>query len=147
MKEKFLHIPSPLQRQILIRAAGCGLSLTVLIFLIVYRCDWHALLPCAVLSIVCSGDAGNLFCRCSRKKYVVITGDCIEIEKSPLHRTVKAYYIRDSQSTIKIMNPRKIKHLLVGDPVMVYIADNAPVYELDGDKIICGCLAMVKGNA
>lgn len=142
----FLQIPSPLQRQILIRAAGCGLSFTVLIFLIAYRCDWHALLPCAALSIVCLGDAGNLFCQCSQKKYVVITGDCIEIEKSSLHRTAKAFYIRDSQSTIKIMNPRKIKSLLVGDPVTVYIADNAPVYELDGDKIICSYLALVKGN-
>ena len=45
MAEKFKQIPVPLQKQILIRLAGSGLGLAMLVLILAYRGSWQLMLP------------------------------------------------------------------------------------------------------
>ena len=53
MKEKFKQIPQPLRKQILLRCAGTGLALAMLLFVLVYSRDWRFFIPCVVAAVLC----------------------------------------------------------------------------------------------
>ena len=146
MKNAFLQIPRPLQKQILLRALGAVLGLFLFIlFLIIYK-DWRFWAPCVILTVMCLASAGTLFFRCVLGNYVVVEGICTDIDKSLIRRRVKAIYIRNDQFSIKIVNAKRIRNLSIGDTVTVYVADNSAVYDVDGTKVICYYLAMTKGE-
>ena len=146
MKNAFLQIPRPLQKQILLRLLGAILGLFLLIlFLIVYK-DWRFWVPCVILLVMCLASAGSLFYRCISGKYVIVEGVCTDIEKSMIRRRVKAIYIRNDRFSIKLVNAKRIRNLSIGDTVAVYVADNSAVYDVDGVKVICYYLAMTKGE-
>lgn len=146
MKNAFLQIPRPLQKQILLRALGAVLGLFLFIlFLIIYK-DWRFWAPCVILTVMCSASAGTLFFRCVLGKYVIVEGICTDIDKSLIRKRVKAIYIHNDQFSIKIVNAKRIRNLSIGDTVTVYVADNSAVYDVDGTKVICYYLAMTKGE-
>ena len=144
MKEKFLRIPAPLRRQILIRASGCGLGVSMLLMLVACGGSWKFLIPCIVLSVICLESAAALFDRCDRKNYVVITGICTEIEKTPFRRRTKAVYLRSNPHTIRVVCVGNQRSLYIGDTIAVYVSDNTAVYDVDGCKVICTYLALEK---
>ena len=144
MKEKFLSIPLPLQKQILLRLGGAGIGAVTFLLVLSYRSDWRLMLPCAALIVLCVGSSLSLYDRCIQSRYVAVTGSCVEIEKSAWRRRTKAIYLRTDQYSIKLAGVRKIKNLVVGDQLTVYIAENAAVYEVDGCQVICNYLAIEK---
>lgn len=144
MKEKFLSIPLPLQKQILLRLGGAGIGAVTFLLVLSYRSDWRLMLPCAALIVLCVGSSLSLYDRCIQSRYVAVTGNCVEIEKSAWRRRIKAIYLRTDQYSIKLAGARKVKNLIVGDPLIVYIADNTAVYEVDGCQVICNYLAIEK---
>ena len=144
MKEKFLRIPLPLQKQILLRLGGSGIGLATLLLVLSHRSDWRLMLPCIALIVLCVGSSLSLYDRCIQSRYVAVTGSCVEIEKSAWRRRTKAIYLRNDQYSIKLAGVRKIKNLVVGDQLTVYIADNTAVYEVDEYHFICNYLAIEK---
>lgn len=96
------------------------------------------------LSILCFGAAASLYDRCLQGKFVAVTGTCSEIERVPLRRRIKALYLRNDRHYIKLMGVRRIKNLVVGDSVTIYIADDAAVYEIEGYQVVCNYLAIEK---
>lgn len=144
MKEKFLSIPLPLQKQILLRLGGAGIGVATFLLVLSYRSDWRLLLPCIALIALCAGSSLSLYDRCIQSKYVAVTGCCVEIERAAWRRRTKAIYLRNDQYSIKLAGVRKIKNIIVGDQLMVYIADNTAVYEVDGCQVICNYLAIEK---
>ena len=146
MKEQFLSIPKPLQKQVLIRLVGSVLGLFMFILVLIFYKDWRFWIPCVILSVMCLASAGTLFYRCVFGKYVVVEGVCTDIDKTLIRRRIKAIYIRNDNFSIKIVNAKRIKNLSIGDIVTVYVADNSAVYDVDGVKVICYYLAMTKGE-
>ena len=146
MKEQFLTIPKPLQKQVLLRLAGGVLGLILFILILIFYKDWRFWIPCVILSVMCLASAGTLFYRCVFGKYVVVEGVCTDIDKTLIRRRIKAIYIRNDSFLIKIVNAKRIKNLSIGDIVTVYVADNSAVYDVDGTKVICYYLAMTKGE-
>ena len=146
MKENFLSIPEVLRKQILLRLGGTGVGIAMLVIVLAYGGDWRFLIPCIALSILCCGAAASLYDRCLQGKFVAVTGTCSEIERVPLRRRIKALYLRNDRHNIKLMGVRRIKNLVVGDSVTVYIADDAAVYEIDGYQVVCNYLAIEKGT-
>ena len=146
MKEQFLTIPKPLQKQVLLRLAGSILGLILFILVLIFYKDWRFWFPCVILSVTCLASAGTLFFRCVLGNYVVVEGICTDIDKSLIRKRVKAIYIRNDQFSIKIVNAKRIRNLSIGDTVTVYVADNSAVYDVDGTKVICYYLAMTKGG-
>lgn len=144
MKEKVMCLPAPLQKQILLRLCGCGIGTAMFLLAMIYGGDWRFLLPCAVLAVASLGAAASLADRCLQNKYVVIDAACTEIERVPLRRRIKALYLRTEQFSIKLVGVSRIRNLQIGDRITIYVADNTAVYEMDGNKVICSCIAIEK---
>lgn len=145
MKEKFMRIPEVLRKQILVRLGGTGVGIAMLLIVLAYRGDWRFLIPCIALILICCGSSISLYDRCLQGKYVIVEGTCTEIERVPLRRRIKALYLRNDQHNIKLVGVRRIKNLIVGDSVTIYVADDAAVYEIDGYQVVCNYLALEKG--
>ena len=145
MKDKFRQFPQVLQKQILIRLTAGIVSLLMLVIILLYRGGLELMFPCIGFSSVFFISALQLYARCDEKNYVVIKGTCMEIEKTGLRRKVKDIYVKENQFTVRIVRPSmKLRSLNVGDRITIYLADNAPVYEMDGCKVICNTLAVEK---
>lgn len=145
MKDKFRQFPQVLQKQILIRITAGLISLMMLVIILLYRGGLELMFPCIGFSSVFFISALQLYARCDEKNYVVIKGICTEIEKTGLRRKVKDIYVKDDQFTVRIVRPSmKLRSLNIGDRITIYLADNAPVYEMDGCKVICNTLAVEK---
>ena len=145
MKDKFRQFPQVLQKQILIRLTAGIVSLLMLVIILLYRGGIELMFPCIGFSSVFFISALQLYARCDEKNYVVINGTCMEIEKTGLRRKVKDIYVKEDQFTVRIVRPSmKLRSLNVGDRITIYLADNAPVYEMDGCKVICNTLAVEK---
>ena len=145
MKDKFRQFPKVLQKQILIRLTAGIVSLLMLVIILLYRGGLELMFPCIGFSAVFFISALQLYARCDEKNYVVIKGTCTEIEKTGLRRKVKDIYVKEDQFTVRIVRPTmKLSSLNVGDRITIYLADNAPVYEMDGCKVICNTLAVEK---
>ena len=145
MKDKFRQFPQVLQKQILIRLTAGIVSLLMLVIILLYRGGIELMFPCIGFSSVFFISALQLYARCDEKNYVVIKGTCTEIEKTGLRRKVKEIYVKEDQFTVRIVRPSmKLRSLNVGDRITIYLADNAPVYEMDGCKVICNTLAVEK---
>ena len=145
MKDKFRQFPQVLQKQILIRLTAGIVSLLMLVIILLYRGGIELMFPCIGFSSIFFISALQLYARCDEKNYVVIKGICTEIEKTGLRRKVKDIYVKEDQFTVRIVRPTmKLRSLNVGDRITIYLADNAPVYEMDGCKVICNTLAVEK---
>ena len=145
MKNKFRQFPQVLQKQILIRLTAGIVSLLMLVIILLSRGGIELMFPCIGFSSIFFISALQLYARCDEKNYVVIKGTCTEIEKTGLRRKVKDIYVKEDQFTVRIVRPSmKLRSLNVGDRITIYLADNAPVYEMDGCKVICNTLAVEK---
>lgn len=145
MKDKFRQFPQVLQKQILIRLTAGIVSLLMLVIILLYQGGLELMFPCIGFSAVFFISALQLYAHCDEKNYVVIRGICTEIEKTGLRRKVKDIYVKEDQFTVRIVRPTmKLRSLNVGDRITIYLADNAPVYEMDGCKVICNTLAVEK---
>ena len=147
MKEQFQKIPAPLQKQILIRLAGSGLGVVMIMFVIAYRGSLQFLIPGIAITIIFFAAALELFTRCTKGSFVVIRGSCEEIERSRLRKRLKAVYIQCDGKSVKIIGQlHKLRTLKNGDILEAYIADSAPVYEHEGVYVITNVLAIRKGR-
>ena len=144
MKEKFMRIPAPLRRQILLRCAGAGLGAAMFLIVLIFSTDWRFMVPCTAASVLCLASAALLFDRCVRGKYVVITGNCTEIERTSIRKRIKAIYLQTEEHQIKLVGVRPVRNLIVGDTLNLFVADNTPVYNTDGCNVICAYIALSK---
>lgn len=146
MKEKFLQIPSPLRKQLLLWLGGCVLSMAVLVMVLATPGEWSLFLPCILLFLVCGGSGWLLWDRCIHQRYVAIEGTCTEIERTPLRSRIKAIYLRMDDLNVKFVGVGAMKNLMVGDTVTVYVAETTDVYEMEGHLVICSHLAIARGG-
>lgn len=93
MKNQFQKIPSVLQKQIMVRLAGSGLGIVMLVLVLAYQGSIQFLLPGIAITFIFLASAFLLFDRCSEGKYVVIRGTCGEIEHSGLRKRLGASHL------------------------------------------------------
>ena len=146
MKEKFKQIPYALRKQILLRCAGAGLSSAMLLFVLVYSRDWRFFIPCVVVAILCIVSSVLLFSRCVREKYVVITGVCTEVERTSIRKRIKALHLQTEEHCVRLVGIRGLRSLSIGETLSLYVADNTPVYSVEGSNVICNYIALEKAR-
>lgn len=144
MKETFLKIPTPLRRQIILCCLGSILGLVMILMLLIYDQDWRLFLPCILLVAFCLGSTTSLYELCAQQKYIEIKGSCTDIEKAGLRRWIKAIYIRTQEHSIKVMCSHKIKDIMIGDEIIVYVTEKTTLYEVDEWIVLCNYLALTK---
>ena len=74
--------------------------------------------------------------------YVVLSGACQRIEQTAIRRRTKVIYFTVSPHTVRVNLKRWVKDLAEGDGIVLYVADNTPVYEKDGCQVLNGYLAL-----
>ena len=144
MKEKFLQIPQPLRKQILLRCAGAGIGIGMLLFVLAYSRDWRFFIPCIAVVIISLANAAFLFYRCVQGRYVVIHGECTEIERTGIRKRIKAIYLQTQEHPVKLTGVKAVRNLTVGDSVELYVADNTPVYSMEGWNVICNYITLIR---
>ena len=142
MKEKWVKMPKALQRQVLFRSGGGGLFLMILLFLITGSRDLYLLLPCVLCMFWLAGSGFWLFLQAAEGNYMRLQGQCIRIDMAGLRKRVRAVHLALEQGTVKIPVRYRISRLSEGDIIVVYVAEETPVYERDGEYIIGNYYAM-----
>lgn len=139
MKERFRNIPAPLQKQILQRAFGMAIGIAIMVF--AGREDIVLLLPGIAALLMFLVSACSLTIRCLDGNYLILRGQCLQIERSFVRKNIKAIYLKVQNHTVKLrcQIPRRIA---VGDQLTIYISNDAPVYEEDGCQVLFHILAI-----
>ena len=139
MKERFRNIPAPLQKQILQRAFGMAIGIAIMIF--AGKEDIVLLLPGIAALLMFLVSACSLTIRCLDGNYLILRGQCFQIERSFVRKNIKAIYLKVQNHTVKLrcQLPRRIA---VGDQLTIYISNDAPVYEEDGCQVLFHILAI-----
>lgn len=139
MKERFRNIPAPLQKQILLRASGIAIGIAIMIF--AGKENIVHLLPGIAALLMFLVSACSLAIQCLEGKYLILKGQCLQIDRSFVRKNIKAIYLKVQNHTVKLscQLPRRIA---VGDQVTIYISNDAPVYEEDGCQVLFHILAI-----
>lgn len=139
MKERFRNIPAPLQKQILQRAFGMAIGIVIMIF--AGQEDIVLLLPGIAALLMFLVSACSLAIQCLEGKYLILKGQCLQIDRSFVRKNIKAIYLKVQNHTVKLrcQLPRRIA---VGDQLTIYISNDAPVYEEDGCQVLFHILAI-----
>ena len=139
MKERIRNIPAPLQKQILLRASGMAIGIAIMVF--AGKEDIVLLLPGIAALLMFLVSACSLTIRCLDENYLILRGQCLQIERSFVRKNIKAIYLKVQNHTVKLrcQIPRRIE---VGDQLTIYISNDAPVYEEDGCQVLFHILAI-----
>lgn len=147
MKERFAGIPAALRKQILIHLSAAILGIAMSMLILAFQGGPTLLLPGIIITVVFLTHAWILYERCTAGKYVVLVGVCEEIEYSALRKRTTAVRILCDGKNIKIIEAHhSLRSLQAGDPLEVYIADSAPVYDHGASYLITDILAIRKGR-
>ena len=120
---------------------GCITHMLICIMLL--KGHWQFLIPCLAVAILFSVAGLQLLADCSEKKYITISGVCSEVERTGLRKRIKSICLKQGAVAIRLPHPDYFsRSLSSGDSIVVYVASNAPVYEVDGYQVICNTLAI-----
>lgn len=144
MREQFKTIPNLLQKQILIRMSGCCIGITVLLILLINGSRWQLFLPAVIITIYFLLGTINLFFRCTEGRYVELRGICKAIERSTVRKRVKALHIESDGRSIKLIPHQNTGSVREGDSLIIYLAENASVYEVDYELVLCDIITYGK---
>ena len=128
MKERFYELPAPLQKQIAIRIVGGAVFLLLFVIILLGFRDFYFSLPCLLLSGFLLINGIRLCYNSFAGNYMCIQGTC---EKIQLEGNV-----------VKIPIRQRMKVLSIGDTVIIYLSDKTPVYEHEGNYMICSYYAL-----
>lgn len=142
MKKKLRKLPEALQRQVVYRLMA-GIVFIFLFFItLVCFWDFYFCIPCFILAVFLILNGAGLFYQGCKGSYLEVRGICRKIETAGIRKRIKSVTLTLGQNTLKILVRQKIGKLAVGDTVIIYLSDKAPVYEQDGSHMICSYYAM-----
>lgn len=146
-REQFAALPEPLQRQILFRLGFSPLFFLLFILVLYMMYDWLTVIPFAGLSIFSLTAAYILFRRSITGGYVVIRGTCIDSEVTLVRKRTKSVLVETEEHMVRVMLKQRMKRILAGAALDIYVASNTQVYDKDGVKLLHTYLAIdVKGG-
>lgn len=135
------RFPPPLRKQALLRFAGAGACLVLLIVTaLVYR-DPALCWPFLLCGAVCGGLGVNMVRRTAQGRYVVLEGAVQKVEKTLFRGRPKAVIAACDGQLVQVYLRGRRWDLTEGDRFRLYVADNTPVYEQDVVLVLGGYLA------
>lgn len=144
MKEQFMRIPQALRKQIWLRCGGAGMGVVMLLIVLLYSTDWRFMIPCVAAIVLCLISAAMLYYRCLQGRYVEIIGVCTEIERTGIRKRIKVIYLQTAEHTVCVVGIKAVRNLAIGDSLKLFVADNTPVYNMEGCNVICAYITMIK---
>lgn len=142
MREQINQFPPALQRQLLFRCLiSCLLLFLCLLVLLICRVVklWLPILLCG--AVFCALTI-RLYQIARFQRYVIIEGQCLSMEASPVKKRVTALYLQTTSDFIKVSVQRLPHSIREGDTIRLYVANNTPVYQQDIWRVLCSFLAL-----
>ena len=134
MKGKFKQVPEALQKQIIIRFAAATLFSLLFVILPAVSGDAYLYIPCLLFAVSLFANAALLQYNCLSGHFISVSGVCTHIEATPFRKRIKRITLKlDDNKQLTISVRRQLKRLQVGDNVIVYLSEKAPVYTRDGE--------------
>ncbi len=123
-------LPTALTKAILTKFILSLVFLAVFILIAVFFSDrlYIGLLPGAFALFICM-DATTTLYNCKMDNYVVISGECTEVELTRFKRKIKSVWISSNRGPVMVILRYKVKEIEVGDTVSVYAPISASIYE------------------
>lgn len=132
MKEYITKLPAALQEQVLVRF-GIGIVLGILsVGIIAYTKMWILGIPSLILMLFMIVNSLHLLYNCSKDRYIVVTGKCMEVERTGAKKRVKSLCMTTENGVMRLFISNRWRVPLVEDLITVYLPAEAPVYEVDG---------------
>ena len=69
-------------------------------------------------------------------KYISVEGTCLRLDTTEIRKRAKALYIAVDEGVVKIQLKQKIPKTEIGNRIIVYLSEKAPVYEKDDMLIL-----------
>ena len=142
MKELWKTSPNALKRQ-LIQRLGIGV-----LFLVVGNISWGLsqrfifALPCFIaMTVFCISGFSVMFIALN-SGYIVLTGECEQLEQTPIMKRTKALYLATDCGSVKIPIRRNMCKFRIGTQIRCYISCKTCVYDYDGLKTIGDYIAI-----
>lgn len=130
---KFTDIPYALRRQAVIRSGIAAIFLLVGILIWIFMKDVLMIIPCICIVVFMSVNVGRLLHDCYKGNYVVIVGECVDIEKSKIFKKLKTIRIDTCEGYLRIHIRSKLRGVVVGDKVTIYVAARTALYFYQGE--------------
>jgi hypothetical protein len=152
MLKQFKTLPSPLQKQIIVRFSYAAGFLFVGIVSILNFRDLSVLAAGAAIVAFFIGYAVRLLRLALGGRYIVIHGVCRDVTVTAVKRRIKSLtlqtIVNDAEILVNLPIRHKMHTLQPGTALILYVAENTPVYETDGVSQLRGYLAIqTKGTA
>jgi hypothetical protein len=142
MVNDYNKLPEPLKKLLLIRVAFAALSLILGVCLIITTRDPYVYMPGIGVFVFFVFAVLSLFRRAVSGRYVVVSGECIDVVRSTVRKQMKSIIISSGESEICVVLRNRSRNILPGAHIDVYLSDKTPVYEKDGVKTVYSYLAI-----
>lgn len=142
MREKLDKIPFALRKQVTTQSAIGVFCL--LLSLWIFLLERHVLVcfPCVTVAVVLIINSMILLYRSLTETYLCLEGVCSHIETVGFRKRIQSVCLSLEQGTLRIPVHRRFQNLTVGDELAIYLSVKAPVYEQDGDFVVCSYYAL-----
>ena len=144
--KKLKKLPPPLRKQALLRFAGAGTCFCLLLVVAVGYCQPMLWFPFLVMGAFSAGSGTLLVRRVAQGKVLLLEGVCREVELTLFRRRPKAVVMECGSRQVKVYLHARVRNLVVGERLRLYVAESAPVYEEDDVLVLSGYLAVEVGK-
>lgn len=141
------QIPIPLQRQILIQGGLASLAGATGLGLLAYLQDAMLMIPFGLTAVLLACGAIRLYHLALKKRFIILKGTILHVEKSFLRRRPTALLLEMDSSALRVRLRGPLGGLSAGDTVLVYVSDTAPVYPWGKLRQLSSYLALVSAAA
>lgn len=128
----FRQLPEALRIQLLMRLGSGVAALVLFLLILLVTGEFTFALPCLILSVFMVANSWSLLHSVIVGSYLCVSGSCEEIERVGLRQKIKSITIRLGDRLVVVPVRRRIKKLLPGTMVTLYVSEKTPVYEKDG---------------
>lgn len=142
MFKGFKNVPYALRKQVLIRSSIATIFLLVGILVGIFMKDILMVIPCIFIVAFFSVNVGKLLYDCYKKNYIVIAGECVDIEQSRFFKKVKSICLATSEGNLRVHIRRKLGRIGIGDTVEVYVSARTAMYFYRGEYGLCDYYAI-----
>jgi hypothetical protein len=138
----FKQIPSPLQKQALIRLGLGAVFFILLIALLFTVRDISLWLPSAGAALFFAASTISLFRRAVLGEYVVVSGVCQSVGLTAFRQRSKYMILQTGEHTVRAALHGRLRKVPAGTAVDFYIAKNTPIYLKDNMQVLYNYLAI-----
>lgn len=142
MREKIKNIPDALKLQMFIRFGLSMVFVFLFVLIMMFTKDLWFALPCLIAFLFLIINGGIVLYDCLMNGYVIIIGECVGVERTPVLRRVKAIELDSGNGIVRVPIRHKLKRIQEGKQVVLYVSSRTAVCETGSEKMLCGYYAI-----